>query len=92
MNMRAKFVVTGVTPYKDADGNVTSESLSFSAVAKSGPYPEDGSDEDNTFARWSPSASCTIHVANPALFGQYLVGQKYYVDFTRADVEESQNG
>ena len=80
--MRAKFLVTGVTPYKDGEGNTLQETLSFTAVAKSTPYPEDGSDEDNTFAKFSPSADCRITVANPALFGQFEVGKKYYVDFT----------
>lgn len=75
--MRAKFVVANVV--KHDGGN---ETVSFNAVAKSGPYPADGSDEDNTFAKWSPSASCTIHIANPALWGKFEHGQKFYVDFS----------
>lgn len=78
--MRAKFVVTSVM--KHEGGN---ETVHFAAVAKSGPYPADGSDEDNTFARWSPSAACHIQIANPALHGKYAAGQKFYVDFTPAD-------
>ena len=77
--MRAKFVVTAV------ESTGTSEKLRFNAVAKNGAYPEDGSDEDNTFAKWSPSASCEITVANPALFGKFTAGDKFYVDFTPAD-------
>ncbi len=53
-------------------------------VAKSGAYPEDGSDEDNSFARWSPSGSLSISIQNPNLFGKFTVGQKFYVDFTEA--------
>jgi hypothetical protein len=79
--MRAKFVVHSVSTNKSGD-QVTSENVSFGAVAKSGAYPEDGSDEDNTYARWSPSASCSISIANPALFGKFKPGQKFYVDFT----------
>lgn len=75
--MRAKFVVSSVT--KHEGGN---ETVAFNAVAKSSAYPEDGSDEDNTFAKWSPSASCSIYIANPALHGKYAAGQKFYVDFT----------
>lgn len=78
-NMRAKFIVTGVEKVGD------NENLSFSAVAKSGAYPDDGSDEDNSFARWSPAAHLAITVSNPALHGQFEVGQKYYADFTPAD-------
>ncbi len=78
--MRAKFVVTGVT--KHEGGN---ESVNMTAVSKSGGYPEDGSDEDNTFAKWSPSASLSITIANPALHGKLVTGQKFSADFTPAD-------
>jgi len=36
----------------------------------------------HTFARFTPSASLQICIANPALFGEFEPGQKYYVDFT----------
>lgn len=78
-NMRAKFVLNSVEKFQ------TGEKLKFSAVAKASAYPEDGSDEDNTFAKFSPSASCEIFVANPALFGKFEAGQKFYVDFTPAE-------
>lgn len=58
------------------------ENLTFVAVAKSGAYPEDGSDENNTFAKWTPSARLTMTVNNPALHGKFKVGQEVYVDFT----------
>lgn len=74
--MRAKLVCNIVA------ASATSERLTFNAVAKSGAYPEDGLDEDNSFARWSPSATFTIDVANPALFGKFKQGDKFYVDFT----------
>jgi hypothetical protein len=48
-------------------------------------YPEDGLDEDNTFAKFSPSASFSITIANPALFGAFKVGEKYYLDFSKAE-------
>ncbi|WP_286868664.1 hypothetical protein [Herbaspirillum sp. UBA812] len=60
------------------------EILQFNAVAAS-KYPDDGSDEDNTFAKFSPSATFSITVANPALIGSFKVGEKYYVDFSPAD-------
>ena len=74
--MRAKFVVTGVVVA------AMSERVSFTGVSKSTPYPEDGSDEDNTFAKFSPQADCSITIANPALLGKYKLGQKFYADFT----------
>lgn len=82
-HMRAKLRVGYVREF-EIDGNITGERLTFNAVSAS-KYPEDGSDENNTFAKWSPSAEFTIHVANPALFGKFKAGQEYYVDFTPAD-------
>jgi hypothetical protein len=77
--MRAKFRVSSVEKVGSC------EKLTFHAVAKSEAYPADGSDEDNNYARWSPSASCEIMVANPDLHGKFEVGKKYYVDFIPAD-------
>ena len=51
-------------------------------VSKDGPYPSDGSDEDNTFAKFSPSVTLDISITNPALLGTYAVGDTFYVDFT----------
>ena len=76
--MRAKVKCTSVTVHEYG------EKLEFCAVAKSGSYPADGTDEDNTFAKFSPSASFSIDVRNPALYGQFKPGQKFYVDFTEA--------
>jgi hypothetical protein len=77
--MRAKMVVNVANEYGNCD------MLSFNAVHKSDGYPADGSDEDNTFARWTPSATLTMTITNPALCGKFKQGQKFYVDFTPAD-------
>jgi len=76
--MRAKLKLNTVTRTEYG------EKLEFSAVCKTGAYPENGLDEDNTFAKFSPSADFTIQVNNPALFGKFNPGQKFYVDFTEA--------
>lgn len=78
--MRAKLAVVGVR--KNTDG---SEILSFCGVSKCDGYPEDGSDEDNTYAKFSPCVSLEITIQNPALYGKFVAGQKFYVDFTTAD-------
>lgn len=82
--MRAKLRVGSVLPYQQG-GVVTQERLVMHGVAKTGAYPEDGSDEDNTFAKFSPSATFDIQIANPALIGKFEVGQTFYVDFTPAE-------
>lgn len=78
-NMRAKFQVNRIEQFSQ------SETIHFNAVGKSNGYPEDGSDEDNNYAKWSPQAECKINITNPALIGTFAVGEKYYVDFTKAD-------
>lgn len=76
--MRAKLQVTKV------DKGENSESLSFQAVFAD-KYGKDGENEDNDFARWTPYAALHMTINNPALLGQFTEGEKYYVDFSKAD-------
>lgn len=75
--MRAKFKITSVEKYAHE-----CEVLNFSAVSRSDSYPEDGSDENNTYAMYTPSANLKMTVNNPALIGKFEPGQEFYVDFT----------
>lgn len=77
--MRAKMRITSITQHENC------EVLTFNAVAKSTSYPEDGIDEDNTYAKFSPSGELKLTVANPALIGKFKPGEKYYLDFTKAE-------
>lgn len=61
------------------------EELKLRAVGRSDDYPEDGSDENNTYAKWTPTADLTIQVNNPDLFGKFDPGDCYYLDFTKAE-------
>lgn len=89
ITMRAKMVVSNVETFKDQSGvTVTGERLHFRAVAKNGAYPNDGSDENNSFARWTPNAELTMFVNNPELFGKFAINQQFYVDFSEADSNE----
>lgn len=76
--MRAKLKVSKVVPF---DGG---ENLSFRAVGKSEPYDDKGSDENNTYASFTPTAELTMTVNNPNLLGKFKEGQEFYVDFTPA--------
>jgi hypothetical protein len=78
--MRAKVRVTGIQPYPNADAP-SQETLTFNFPAKDGAYPADGSDEDQQFARFSPSGSLSLAIANPALIGKFAVGDTFYLDF-----------
>lgn len=77
--MRAKMRVTKVERH---EGH---ERLQMTAVCRPDGYPTDGSDEDNTFALWTPSGDVTMSITNPALFGKIEEGQKFYLDFTLAE-------
>jgi hypothetical protein len=83
--MRAKLRVTAATVH-----NENYEELKFSAVSKRDGYPEDGSDENNTFARWTPTAELSMSITNPALIGKFTVGQEFYLDFTPVAVKEEE--
>jgi hypothetical protein len=76
--MRAKLQIASVTKH-----GPECEQLKFHGVAAKS-YPADGSDEDNTFAKFSPSVMLDITITNPALIGTFEPGQKFYVDFTPA--------
>ena len=81
--MRAKMKITNVA------NSETSERLTFAAVYKDGAYPADGSDEDNTFARWTPSADLNMTITNPDLHGKFAVGDTFYVDFTPVSAKDA---
>lgn len=77
--MRAKLQVSSVTDHG------TCETIKMHAVGKSGGYADDGLDEDNTYAQYTPQADFSITVGNPALLGKIKAGQKFYVDFTEVE-------
>jgi len=76
--MRAKFQVSKVERFTGSDR------ITCNAVAAKA-YGADGLDEDNTYAKFSPSGDLTLTIANPALVGQIEPGQKFYLDFIKAD-------
>jgi hypothetical protein len=78
--MRAKLRVSNVEKFEGGG-----ERLTMNAVGPKGSYPADGSDEDNTYAHYSPSAEFTIYIANPALHGKFSIGDAFYVDFTKVE-------
>lgn len=63
--MRAKLQIGSVTPCK-AGEEVVAEQLHFHGVCRNSGYPADGLDEDNTYARFSPSVSLDIMDFTPA--------------------------
>lgn len=78
MKMRAKFKIEAVTVREHHD------ELILSAVS-AGNYGPKGESEDNTFARYTPTANLTMTITNPELRGQFKPGTAYYLDFTPAE-------
>lgn len=78
MRMRAKFIVESVTRYE------LSEQLTMRPVYAD-KYGSKGETEDNDFARYTPSGELKMAVNNPDLLGKINPGEKYYLDFTKAD-------
>lgn len=90
MNMIAKFKITEVLPFSHfnaATGKhepVSMEQLEFTAVTEK-PFDPDGKSDDNDFARWTPTGQLKMTVTNPALFGKFKVGEKYYLKIEPAE-------
>lgn len=76
--MRAKFNVQHI------DKHEGSETLRLSAVCAD-KYGENGENEDNDFARYTPFGELSMSINNPELLGKFNEGEKYYLDFTKAD-------
>lgn len=89
MTTRAKVRVESVKLIgSDGKGSHSHEEVQMRAVGGSKVqkgYPSDGLDEDNTYAKFSPSADFRLMIANTALFGKFKPEQTYYVDLTPAD-------
>lgn len=82
MNTRCKVYVESVKITNSGE-EVQMRAVQGDKVSKG--YPADGTDEDNTYAKYSPSADFRLMVANPVLFGEFKPGQKYYIDMTPAE-------
>lgn len=89
MKTRCKVQVESVKLMgNDGNGQHTHEEIQMRAVQGdkvSKGYPADGADEDNTYAKFSPSADFKLMLANPALFGAFRPGLKFYMDITPAE-------
>lgn len=75
--IRAKFKCLGVYPTKDANGTTTREQVSLCAVF-------DDSPENKVWAKHTPSGSLGMTINNPEVFGQFVEGKEYFLDFTCA--------
>lgn len=76
--MRAKMQVQKVERFAGQDN------LTLNAVYAPA-YDKDGLHEDQTYAKFTPTAEITMSITNPALIGKIEPGKKFYVDFIEAE-------
>ena len=74
--LRLKMCVGSVKRCANADGSISQEELSFSAV-----YGQDGT-VNSQWSKWTPYAQFNMTVSNPEAFGKILPGQFVFVDIT----------
>lgn len=74
MSVRAKFTVTKVEPV----GGESGTHISLSAVV-------DGSRENKSFFKYTPSGEITLRTINDEAAMQFKIGDEFYVDFTKAE-------
>jgi hypothetical protein len=84
--MRAKMQVQEVhrSGFSNGKDFVFQDRVKMTAVAAKA-YPAGGADEDNTYAKFSPTGELSLTIANPDLIGKIQPGQKFYIDFTPAE-------
>lgn len=83
--MRAKFRVNSVPPptvvvSPGCEMAPTQAIVAFPVSANG--YPADGRDENNSYAKWSPSGKLELSITNPALSNRIKEGDTFYMDFT----------
>lgn len=78
-NMIAKLVISTVL------SNEGQDTLTMRAVGRNEGYDEDGWDENNTYANYTPSAELVISIANPNLVGTFKPGDTFLVNFKKVD-------
>jgi hypothetical protein len=78
--LRLKMLVNSVKTVHGSDGEPQQQELALSAV-----YSNKEGSANSQWSRWTPSASLTMTVSNPAAFGKVLPGQFVYVDLIPTD-------
>lgn len=70
--VRAKFWVDTITETRDG------KTIHMQPVV-------DGSQENKSFWRWTPSGELTMNILNKDAASQFEAGKSYYIDFTPAE-------
>ena len=49
---------------------------------------DENNPEDKAFSKWTPSGTLTLDISNPALLRSFHLGDRYYLDLTKAPVRQ----
>lgn len=75
MSVRAKVRVISITDNVNPDGSITSCGVRLVPVT-------DGSPENQTWSRYTPSGSIDLAITNPDAVARFREATEFYVDFT----------
>lgn len=78
--LRLKMCVNSVKTVHDNEGAAYQQELALTAV-----YSNKEGSANAQWSKWTPSASLTMTVSNPAAFGKVLPGQFLFVDLIPTD-------
>lgn len=78
--LRLKMMVNSVKTVHDTEGEPSQQELALSAA-----YSNKEGSANAQWSKWTPSASLTMSVSNPAAFGKVRPGQFVYVDLIPTD-------
>lgn len=78
-SVRAKFTVTEKTTIKHSPTSEATSNIVLRPVTG-------GSPENDSFYKWTPGGEIILATVNEAASDALVLGESYYVDFTRAEV------
>ncbi len=82
MTVRAKFWVKEIKHAHQGPPNAVYADVKLAPCY--GAYPGGDSEENKSFAKYTPSGEITLGITNPDAIGFFELGKAYYIDFTPA--------
>lgn len=77
---RCLFTVNDVLLRQDAEGQITSQ------IVKLNPsYVSDPGNPNHAFWKATPTGNLEMTITNPAVFGFFVPGRSYFLDFTAVE-------
>ena len=81
-HVRAKFWVKSVQHHHNHDPKAVCAEVELAPCY--GTYPGGDSEENKSFAKYTPAGEISLTITNPAAIEAFELGKAYYIDFTPA--------